>query len=317
MPRAAEGRRGAKCCGSAYWLFVVPEDEPEAPDPLEDEPADGVSLDEEPDPALPLGEALDEPPEAEPEGLELEDDGVLLDDDGLLLDEEPPEAEPELDGLLGVVAEPEPPALPDMPEDELDPERLDALELLPCEASLPALSQPYRPPTASARGIRMNVDFLSIEKGSSEVGGKPPVLASAGPAGAIVHAMDTFTKTILYTADDGRARWREEAVPLTEGTPAARLSALLPAQACQLRRSPVGFRSDWHCTPRPQWVFILGGEMEIGLADGSSRTFGPGQHFYSADTLPAGATFRPGLHGHWSAQRGADPLVTLFLKDSG
>jgi hypothetical protein len=61
----------------------------------------------------------------------------------VLLEDEPPEAEPELDGLLGVVAEPEPPALPDMPEDELDPERFDALELLlPCVASLPALSQP-------------------------------------------------------------------------------------------------------------------------------------------------------------------------------
>ena len=129
--------------------------------------------------------------------------------------------------------------------------------------------------------------------------------------------MDNFTKTILYTGDDGRARFREEAVPLGEGTPAARLSALFAAHGYQLRRSPVGFRSDWHCTPKPQWVFILAGEMEIGLADGSSRVFAPGGHFYSADTLPAGAQFRPGVHGHWSAQRGPAPLVTLFLKDSG
>lgn len=128
--------------------------------------------------------------------------------------------------------------------------------------------------------------------------------------------MDTFTKVLLLTGDDGRARWREEAVALPEGTPAARLSALLPAHGYQLRRSPVGFRSDWHCTPKPQWVVILGGEMEIGLADGSTRLFRAGQHFYSADTLPAGATFCPGVHGHWSAQRGSDPLVTLFLKDS-
>jgi hypothetical protein len=157
---------------------VVPEDEPED----EDEPAAGVSLGEEPelDPALPLGEALEEPPEAEPDGLELEDDGVLLEDDGLVLEDEPPDAEPELDGLLGVVAEPEPPALPDMPEDELDPERLDALELLPCEASLPALSQPYRPPTASARGIRINVDFLSIGKAPLRLVGSPQSLQVPG-----------------------------------------------------------------------------------------------------------------------------------------
>jgi hypothetical protein len=76
----------------------------------------------------------------------------------------------------------------------------------------------------------------------------------------------------------------------------------------------VGFRSDWHCTPAPQWVFIPQGGMEIGLRDGSTRVFGPGEHFFSADTVPAGASFDPALHGHWSAQRGPDPLVTLFLK---
>jgi hypothetical protein len=31
--------------------------------------------------------------------------------------------------------------------------------------------------------------------------------------------------------------------------------------------------------------------MEIGLQGGVSRVFKPGQHFYSADVLPAGATF--------------------------
>jgi len=123
-----------------------------------------------------------------------------------------------------------------------------------------------------------------------------------------------FTKVVLYTAADGRAKWREETVPLPEGTPQALLSRLFPSAGYQLRASPVGFRSQWHCTPQPQWVFILAGEMEIGLQDGSSRVFRPGEHFFASDTLPAGASFDPEVHGHWSAQRGASPLVTLFLK---
>jgi len=126
--------------------------------------------------------------------------------------------------------------------------------------------------------------------------------------------MTTFTKTVLYTAQDGHARFREEPVELSEGTPQALLSRLLPATGYQLRHSPVGFRSTWHCTPAPQWVFILGGEMQIGLRDGSSRVFRPGEHFFSADTVPEGSQFDPRVHGHWSAQRGGDPLVTLFLK---
>ncbi|MBX3600833.1 MAG: hypothetical protein KF863_09415 [Rubrivivax sp.] len=123
-----------------------------------------------------------------------------------------------------------------------------------------------------------------------------------------------FDKLVLFTHDDGRARWREEQVPLAEGTPAARLSALLPSGGLQLRMSPVGFRSDFHCTTTPQWVFILGGCMEIGLQDGSSRLFLPGQHFFSADTLPAGAVFDAAVHGHWSRQVGSEPLVTAFVR---
>ena len=125
---------------------------------------------------------------------------------------------------------------------------------------------------------------------------------------------ETFTKVVLFTDSDGRAKWREERIELGEGKPEARLSQILPASAYQLRRSPVGFRSEFHCTPKAQWVFILGGEMEIGLQDGSARRFRAGEHFFSADVLPEGAQFDAKLHGHRSAQRGPEPLVTLFLK---
>ena len=123
-----------------------------------------------------------------------------------------------------------------------------------------------------------------------------------------------FIKVILETGPDGRARFREEALPLSEGKPAARLSKLMPSGGLQLRMSPVGFRSDFHCTENPQWLFVLSGQMEIGLQDGSLRVFGAGQHFYSADTLPAGAQFDSKLHGHWSRQVGPDALVTAFVR---
>jgi hypothetical protein len=126
--------------------------------------------------------------------------------------------------------------------------------------------------------------------------------------------MSTFTKVVLFTDADGRARFREESVALGEGTPQSRLSALLPGNGLQLRESPVGFRSEFHCTGMPQWVFILRGRMEIFLQDGSSRVFAPGEHFYSADTLPAAAVFDAAVHGHWSRQVGDEPLVTLFVR---
>ena len=126
--------------------------------------------------------------------------------------------------------------------------------------------------------------------------------------------MHTFTRVVLFTDHDGRARFKEEALALSEGSPQSRLSPLMPSGGCQLRESPVGFRSAFHCTGHPQWVFILQGQMEIGLQDGTVRVFGPGQHFFSADTLPSGATFDPQVHGHCSRQVGPEPLQTLFVR---
>ena len=127
--------------------------------------------------------------------------------------------------------------------------------------------------------------------------------------------MTTFTKFVLYTDRDGRAKFREEQVPLDAGTPLTMLSVIFPSAGYQLRQSPVGFRSQFHCTPQPQWVFVLAGEMEIGLQDGNSWVLKRGDHCYAADVLPPGATFDPKVHGHWSAQRGANVLLTLFVRD--
>jgi hypothetical protein len=126
--------------------------------------------------------------------------------------------------------------------------------------------------------------------------------------------MSAFKRISLVTGSDGRAGWREDTIALTEGKPQARLSPLMASGGYQLRESPPGFRSEFHCTENPQWVFILRGRMEIGLQDGSSRVFAPGEHFFSADVLPAGATFDAKLHGHWSRQVGDEPLVTLFVR---
>lgn len=126
--------------------------------------------------------------------------------------------------------------------------------------------------------------------------------------------MSVFTQVVLYTDAEGYARFREEAIELPEGSAQSMLSKVFESGGYQLRYSPVGFRSQFHCTGTPQWVFILTGQMEIGLQGGVSRVFKPGEHFYSADVLPAGASFDPTVHGHWSRQLGPDPLQTLFVR---
>jgi len=126
--------------------------------------------------------------------------------------------------------------------------------------------------------------------------------------------MTTLTQVVLFTGADGRAQFRDDTLALTEGSPAASLSPLQPSGGLQFRKSPVGFRSQFHCTTTPQWLFVLQGQMEIGLQDGSSRIFKAGDSFYSDDTLPEGATFDATVHGHWSRQVGDEPLVTAFVR---
>lgn len=128
------------------------------------------------------------------------------------------------------------------------------------------------------------------------------------------HLMTSFTQTILYTDADGRARFKTQEIPLSEGTPQTMLCALMPSGGLQLRQSPVGFTSTFHCTTTPQWLFVLQGAMRITLQDGSYKIFTVGQHFYSNDTLPEGAVFDPKVHGHSSAQLGDEPLVTVFVR---
>ena len=124
----------------------------------------------------------------------------------------------------------------------------------------------------------------------------------------------TFTKVILEAAPDGRSRFREEVLPLTERKPGLFLSDPLSGGAVELRLSPVGYRMDFHSTSKPQWTFVLSGTLEIGLPDGTSRVFRPGDHLYSTDTLPAGVSFDRTVHGHNSRQIGDEPVVTALIR---
>lgn len=124
----------------------------------------------------------------------------------------------------------------------------------------------------------------------------------------------TFTKVILYTDNDGRSQFREEAWELKPSGVIGLLSEVFPATGYQFRHSPKGYENTFHNSPAPQWVFVLSGLMEIELVDGSMRRFKAGESFYSADVLPKGVEFQSGIHGHISRQMGDEPLVTLFVK---
>ena len=49
----------------------------------------------------------------------------------------------------------------------------------------------------------------------------------------------------------------------------------------------------WHTAPRRQWCITLSGSVEIGLGDGTKKTFGPGDVFLAEDVTGQGHTAKP------------------------
>lgn len=133
----------------------------------------------------------------------------------------------------------------------------------------------------------------------------------------LITTMSTFKNIVLYTDTDGFAKFREEQIALPGGSPKAMLSELIPSNGFQLRHSPPGISSDFHCTTTAQWLIVLSGEMEIGLRNGRTRIFRAGDHFFSNDLLPEGAVFDCAVHGHSSRVMGDAPLITLFVRTNG
>lgn len=123
-----------------------------------------------------------------------------------------------------------------------------------------------------------------------------------------------FTKVILECGPDGRSRFREETVPLAEAKPQLFLSEMMAGGKVQLRQSPPGYWMDAHPTVTPQWTFVLGGALEIGLPGGPARIFRTGDILYSADTAPAGVTFDPKVHGHTARVVGDEPVVAVLVR---
>ena len=91
----------------------------------------------------------------------------------------------------------------------------------------------------------------------------------------------------LYTGADGQSHFEDQSLAshleLTEAQNASRIffAEMAPGRFI-----------DWHPAPRRQYVIILSGELEIGLGDGTTRRFGPGDARLVEDTTGQGHTTR-------------------------
>jgi len=94
----------------------------------------------------------------------------------------------------------------------------------------------------------------------------------------------------IYTGEDGRSHFED--LPQREGS--EHFLTNLPVKTLVFKNDLN--RDDlhgWHNAPRRQWCVTLSGRVEIGIGDGTRRTFGPGDVFLAEDVTGQGHTAAP------------------------
>ena len=92
----------------------------------------------------------------------------------------------------------------------------------------------------------------------------------------------------IYTGDDGQTHFEDLPLPAEE----SRNVALQAGANLVFRCFPADHWSDWHTAPPGTIHFYSRGQMDIGIGDGTTRRFGPGDVVLADDLTGQGHTTR-------------------------
>lgn len=93
----------------------------------------------------------------------------------------------------------------------------------------------------------------------------------------------------LYAGSDAQSHFEE----LDKAKAAPFLNDTKPATSYLIRDDFAPHIINFHRAPRRRWVITLQGSVKIGLGDGSSEIFQPGDIFLAEDTTGQGHTATP------------------------
>ena len=90
----------------------------------------------------------------------------------------------------------------------------------------------------------------------------------------------------LYSGDDGQSHFEE--LERSEGS--ALFSVVQSATAVVFKNDPAAHLVEWHPAPRRQYMITLSGSVDIRIADGTVKSFGPGDVLLAEDLTGQGHT---------------------------
>lgn len=93
----------------------------------------------------------------------------------------------------------------------------------------------------------------------------------------------------MYTGADGKSHFEE--LDQTQG--GKFFLSTLAAKALVFKNDDNRDILGWHNAPRRQWCITLSGTVDIGIGDGTVKTFGPGDVFLAEDETGQGHTALP------------------------
>jgi hypothetical protein len=114
----------------------------------------------------------------------------------------------------------------------------------------------------------------------------------------------------IYTGEDGHSHIEEieiggDLLPMTDLGPDHRpVTDVIAARGLHLHRTAPPYYNAFHLQPVRRFIVVLEGQIEIGVKDGTSRRFNPGDVTLREDMTGS---------GHYSRVTSATPAVTAVV----
>ncbi|WP_396192256.1 hypothetical protein [Flavobacterium sp.] len=92
------------------------------------------------------------------------------------------------------------------------------------------------------------------------------------------------------------------------------LTEQIAAKNFRIRKSNIGYETDFHLAGDATMLIILKGLLKIELQNGDYKLFSAGDYFIAKDNLPENIIFDSKIHGHKASVIGDELLEAIHIK---
>jgi hypothetical protein len=122
-----------------------------------------------------------------------------------------------------------------------------------------------------------------------------------------------FIVTTITTNENGISVFEEVAFDVNQRG-GMFLTDQIAAKNFRIRKSNIGYETDFHLAGDATMLIILKGSLKIELQNGDYKLFSAGDYFIAKDNLPENIIFDNQIHGHKASVIGDESLEAIHIK---